>query len=475
MYDGKQVLRIENHFKKSDLYNIGVEMTERKGTGNYDKNRTEFNVEYISMKEKNLYQEIKQNLKKRNIEYSDKPTTNLLNGVTFTSGIEFFESLGMKLKNTDRIYQSGDKKGQIVKVPNIKSKDDIPQAVTYFFDSCMDFLKDYVGEENIVLAQIHYDEDTPHLQAYFMPILNEINKKCYEKDNNGNIIKEKYTNKNGEISFKSKLLRDEFGKIVYKKVKGNFLNNDQFWKNKGGKNSFFNAQNSFNKFINERGFNLDRGEIGANKKHTTKLEYELGELKAELKDLREEKDYSLKEIENTKNALIKATKSREKDILNPKRNVVGYNSKDVSEIIEYSKNLEQIKIIQENEIKSKDLAIKRLSDENKSFKNNKEIKRRNNLIKEQKSTINNQKQEINRLNDLINILENNIEDLKEKFDNEINKWKKRFKKLCNAIDKVLGRKPKKYVEDYEDLADSIIYNYYDENKDNDKDDFNISL
>ena len=45
----------------------------------------------------------------------------------------------------------------------------------------MEFLKDYVGEENIILAQIHYDEDTPHLQAYFLPIVNEVKRKCFVK------------------------------------------------------------------------------------------------------------------------------------------------------------------------------------------------------------------------------------------------------------------------------------------------------
>ena len=40
MYDGKQVVRVETHYKKADIYNIGVEMTDRKGTGNYDKKRT---------------------------------------------------------------------------------------------------------------------------------------------------------------------------------------------------------------------------------------------------------------------------------------------------------------------------------------------------------------------------------------------------------------------------------------------------
>ena len=54
MYDGKQVVRVETHYKKADIYNIGVEMTDRKGTGNYDKKRTKFNIEYVSLTQNNL-------------------------------------------------------------------------------------------------------------------------------------------------------------------------------------------------------------------------------------------------------------------------------------------------------------------------------------------------------------------------------------------------------------------------------------
>ena len=61
------------------------------------------------------------------------------------------------------------------------AEEDIPKTVSYYFDSCMDFLKDYVGEENILLAQIHYDEDTPHLQVYFLPIVDTVKIKKYVK------------------------------------------------------------------------------------------------------------------------------------------------------------------------------------------------------------------------------------------------------------------------------------------------------
>lgn len=476
MYDGKQVVRVINNYKKSDVYNIGVEMINRKGTGNYDKSRTQFNVEYVSLTEKNLYQEVKQTLKKRNIEFNNKPSTNLLNGITFTSGPEFFESLGMKFVDSGRTYHTGDKKGQAVKVPYIKSQNDIPNAVSYYFDCCMDFLKEYVGEENILLAQIHYDEDTPHLQAYFMPIVNLVKRKCYEKDNNGNVIKEEVLKKDGTKSLVPKLLRDDKGKIIYEDVKGLFLNCDQFWKDKGGKLSYSKMQDEFNKFITEKGFNLYRGDIGSNKENQTKLDYDIAEKKAELEDLNKEKENVLKLIENSKNGLKNAEKDNDKDILNPtKRKLGGYKEDDVFKIIKYTKGLEKKIIILDTDNNNKELVINKLTDENKTFRNNKELLKRNELIKEQKSTIKEQKQEINKLSNMIDILNNNIETLKEKLEREVNKWKNLFRKMCKAIDKVLGRdKPKEYLEDYEDLADAINYGYYRDSKDKDKsDDFRI--
>lgn len=217
MYDGKQVLRFINNYKTKDLYLIGNEMNKRIGTGNYDFERTKFNVHYKDINKSNLYQKVKSILEDRNIKYSHKTKTNILNGVTFTSGPEFFMTLGLPFKETDRVYQSGDKKGQNILVPDIKSKDDIPYDVTNYFNCCMKFLQDIVGKENIVMAQVHYDEDTSHLQAYFLPIVNKVKRKCYKRDSKGNLIKE-----NG----KTILLIDKGNKIIYESIKGNFLNND---------------------------------------------------------------------------------------------------------------------------------------------------------------------------------------------------------------------------------------------------------
>lgn len=418
MYDGKQVLRFVNNYKTKDLYLIGNEMNKRIGTGNYDSERTKFNVHYKDINKNNLYQEVKSILKDRNIEYSHKSKTNILNGVTFTSGPEFFTTLGLPFKETDRVYQSGDKNGQNILVPDIKSKDNIPYEVTKYFDCCMKFLEDIVGKENIVMAQVHYDEDTPHLQAYFLPIVNEVKRKCYKRDSEGNLIKE-----NG----KTILLRDKDNKIIYESVKGNFLNNDQFWKDLGGRNSFANIQDKFNKYITDCGYKLDRGNIGSNKVHQTKLEYKINELKSEMNNLYKNIEKYNIEINKSKEVLENKVKNNN---LNVKKNIIGYSSKDVEKLIDYSTNLERLNNINKNKLDSNENTINRLSIENNFYKNNKE------LIDSKKY-----------------IYKQNIE-LKNK-DDEIDYWKNAFKKVSNALDIKLNRKPMKYVSDYISLADSI--------------------
>ncbi len=418
MYDGKQVLRFVNNYKTKDLYLIGNEMNKRIGTGNYDSERTKFNVHYKDINKSNLYQEVKSILEDRKIEYSHKTKTNILNGVTFTSGPEFFMTLGLPFKETDRVYQYGDKKGQNILVPDIKTKDDIPYEVTKYFNCCMKFLEDLVGKENIIMAQVHYDEDTPHLQAYFLPIVNEVKRKCYKRDSEGNLIKE-----NG----KTILLRDKDNKIIYESVKGNFLNNDQFWRDLGGRNSFANIQDKFNKYITDYGYKLDRGNIGSNKVHQTKLEYKISELKSEINNLYKDIENCNIELNKSKNVLENNIKTNN---LNIKKNIIGYSSKDVEKLIDYSTNLERLNNINKNKLDSNEKTINTLSIENNFYKNNKE------LI--------NTKQYIHKQN----------KELKNK-DDEINYWKNAFEKVSDALDIKLNIKPMKYVSDYISLADSI--------------------
>ena len=327
-------------------------------------------------------------------------------------------TLGLPFKEADRFYQSGDKKGQNILVPNIKSKDDIPYEVTKYFDCCMKFLENLVGKENIVMAQVHYDEDTPHLQAYFLPIVNEVKRKCYKRDSEGILVKE---------DDKTILLRDKDNKIIYESVKGNFLNNDQFWKDLGGRNSFANIQDKFNKYITDCGYKLDRGNIGSNKVHQTKLEYKINELKSEMNNLYKDIEKYNIEINKSKDALESNIKHNN---LNIKKNIIGYSSKDVEKLIDYSNDLERLNNINKNKLDSNENIINRLSIENNFYKNNKE------LIDSKKY-----------------IYKQNIE-LKNK-DDEIDYWRNAFKKVSNALDIKLNRKPMRYVSDYISLADSI--------------------
>ena len=195
------------------------------------------------------------------------------------------------------------------------------------------------------MASVHYDEDTPHLQAYFLPVVNEVKRKCYKRDDEGNLIKEKVLSSNGTLKEVPILLRDDNNKIIYETVKGKFLNNDQFWKDLGGKNSFASIQDSFNKYINDKGFKLDRGIIGSNASHQTKLEYQINELKQESIKLWEKaQNYEIKI--NEKKQLLES----EEDII-IKKSLIGYKMEDVDNLIKHSSNLEHLKKINDSEIK----------------------------------------------------------------------------------------------------------------------------
>ena len=201
-----------------------------------------------------------------------------------------------------------------------------------------------------------------------------------------------------------------------------------------------------------------------------------------LEELQKEKECALSTLNESKNALKMANNSINKEVLNPKKSIMGYNTKDIENMIDYSKNLQQLNIIQESELKEKEKIINNLSTENDSFKNNKEIKIRNELIdnqkkviSEQKQTIKNKDKEINLLNGIINILNNNIENLKLKLNEEIDKWKNRFWKMCSAIDKLLDKEPSSYADHYEDLANAIKYDYYFNRKHKKKNDIDRSI
>lgn len=391
MFDGYQVLTIKNKIKSSDIGGLSKELTERIGTGNYDKERTKFNIEFVPLCSSDLASSTYKTLYKNNIEFNkNNKKINLLNGCVITSGQEFFKSLEMKFEDTGELHTEGKHKGEPIQKALIKSKEDIPKRVLEYFNYSNEFMCNLVGKENVIYSAIHFDENTPHMHFYFTPVVHEVKRKVFKTDKDGHQILKPYITKDGIEKMIPIQKKDENGKNVYEIEYGNFLNSDQFWKEKGFKTSYAKIQDDYNKFINKKGFNLDRGEVGANKHHLTKAE-------KQLKDLQEQN--KLLELELNKNKAINEVEISYKDKI---------SDVDTNPLL----NPEKGKII---EYKEKDKII-----ENQKL-----------IIKEKDETINFQ-------NTIISSLRNELTELKENIDTIINSVKTVAIDLYKALKRTLG-------------------------------------
>lgn len=178
-------------------------------------------------------------------------------GMIITSDSEFFERLGYV-------------KGQ-----------DAPYAVIDFFSRCYEFALKKIGyhgtDKNVLSAVIHLDETTPHLQLYYIPIVDTAKKKVYEKDADGKV---KRNEKGSPIQKK-----DERGKSVYEYVplEQPKLCGSDFWGERGGQLSYGTMQDEFYEQVSIH-YGLERGEVGSNKKHTTKYQWQKQKQETELVD-----------------------------------------------------------------------------------------------------------------------------------------------------------------------------------------------
>ena len=199
MFAGKQVLTITNKIKSSDIGGLGKELTDRIGTGNYDTNRTKFNIEYVPLCSTNLASSTYKTLYNNKVEFNkNNKKINLLNGCVITSGQEFFKTLGMKFEETGRLHLTGDHKGEPINKVVINDKNDIPKKVLDYFEYSHQFLCDLVGKENVVYSAVHFDEDTPHMHFYFTPVVNQVHRKVFETDENGHQLLKSYVGKDGK-------------------------------------------------------------------------------------------------------------------------------------------------------------------------------------------------------------------------------------------------------------------------------------
>lgn len=278
-----QVVRVQS-FSKGSLGGIGkeVEREEKDLLENrnqdIDKSRTHLN-EFYKHTENGMYAEFKKVSKDLNISNAEnlKKNATAFEGMVITSDKEYFEKLG---------YVPGQEP---------------PEKVKEFFDKSYEFAKQEIGfkgtDENILCASVHYDETTPHLQLYYIPVVDSWKEKIYEKDKNGKVLK----NENGSPI----QARDDKGKIIYRDVtdsKERRINRTQFWQNKGGKTSYTQMQDRYYEQISKE-YGLGRGEKGSTREHTTKQEWEQQKLNKEIVAKRKELSLVEKQTDKLKGEL----------------------------------------------------------------------------------------------------------------------------------------------------------------------------
>ena len=248
-----------------------------------DSERTPLNL-YFKRSEGGLTAQWKKTMQELNATFREKKKSVAFEDMIITSDTEFFEWFGWK-------------KGE-----------GTPYAVMEFFNRCYEFALQEIGykgtDKNILSAVIHMDEKTPHLQLYYIPIVDTAKKKVYEKGADGKVLR----NEKGSPIQK----KDERGKSVYEYVPLEQLKlcSSDFWSERGGQLSYGNMQDSFHEQIGVH-YGLDRGEVGSNKKHTTKYQWQKAQQEAELANLEAEKVHAEEVIEQAQTAVETRDKALE--------------------------------------------------------------------------------------------------------------------------------------------------------------------
>lgn len=278
-----QVVRVQG-FSKGSLGAIGKEVEREEKevlqhrNPDIDISRTHLNKIYKQTKN-GMYGEWQDTCKDMNVTNSDKLRKNAIafEGMVITSDRNFFEKLGY--------------------VPGQEPADKVKE----FFDQSYEFAKQEIGfkgtDKNILSAVVHYDETTPHLQLYYIPIVDSWKEKVLQRDENGKVVKNE---KGSPVQ-----ARDGKGKLMWNTVTDSEqrkLSRDSFWKNKGGNTSYTQMQDRFYEQISIN-YGLDRGERGSTREHTTKAEWEQQKLDKEIVANRKELTLLQKEVESLKSNL----------------------------------------------------------------------------------------------------------------------------------------------------------------------------
>ena len=230
-------------------YKHNERKTKNHSNKNIDSSKTELNY-YLKKNELSYIKEFDKIKEKYDLKGQIRSNSNIMCEMVFTSDQKFFDKIG---------YEESKR----------------------YFEESYKFICEYknLGEQNIISAVVHMDEDAPHMHLLFIRVI-------HTTDKQGNKI----------------------DKVCCR----------DFWK---GKNSYRDLQNSYFKHISEKGFKLERGELVevTNREHYSVQEYKkitnfentkelLKSIKLELPETPDIKDFKkimLNRDEKIKNEIIK--------------------------------------------------------------------------------------------------------------------------------------------------------------------------
>ena len=374
------------------------------------------------------------------------------------------------MKDTGRVHVEGKHIGEPIFCPDIKSKEDIPEEVLEYFNESYQFLSNIVGKENVVYAGVHFDEDTPHMHFYFLPVVDHVRRKVFETDESGKRLTKQIYTKNNTIKNVPIQKLNEKGKPIYEVEYGKFLNTDEFWKQLGGKASFARLQDQYNEYITSKGFELDRGEIGANKHHQDKAEHNIKVLEDKIDKLNKELEItkSINEIElKTKDEI----KNLDEDtVLNPSKDFLKrYKDKDVEKLIDYSKEIKKENLATKKESDKKSIEIEKLENQIKNLKSGKTLQDKNKIIENQKLIIKEKDETIEYQNNIIESLKQELANVKEMATTLLRNVKEVATDLYKALKRTLGfnvDKNQKYdYSTFKDLSKKVNKKYEQDKSD----------
>jgi len=199
-----------------------------------DYEKSHLNKDLLQKDERSYYMRIKERIEELNLSKAIRKDAVVACGFICTSDQAYFEKLSQVDK--DR-----------------------------FFQASYDFLKERYGERNVVSSKVHYDETTPHLHCYIVPVT-----------------------KDGRLSAKSIFTPKELRSL----------------------------QDDYHRCMKEHGFDLQRGNLDSERKHLDVEEFKVKTRYEILEQKKNQLNVEEKDVENREEILKqrKASYEREKSV-----------------------------------------------------------------------------------------------------------------------------------------------------------------